>query len=510
MPQVTNTTQSSMLKPRIISAPANPSGGAALQDAPLSSATSGAMVDALVAIIGAANVIPPGPDQESYVVDWRGRYHGKALAVLRPASTEEVSAVVRLCAEHGVAVVPQGGNTGMCGAATPLQPGPAVVVRLDRLRRIFEVNPVANTITVQAGCVLAEIQEAAAAADRLFPLSLGAEGSCQIGGNIATNAGGTAVLRYGPTRDLVLGLEVVLPDGQVFDGLRALRKDNTGYDMKQLFIGAEGTLGLITAAVLKLFPRPRSTATAMVTLGSMAQALELLALLRTELGDRLGSLELMSRGQVEVIAEHVPHVSIPFPLSMAFFLIVEVVDTMAEIDLRTPLETALGQALEAGLIEDALVATSTAQAQALWKVRHSVSEGSKAAGYVVSHDSAVPLGLQGEFVDAVSARIEAVVPEARVVMHGHIGDGNIHVLAILPHARVSDPADKKRLVGLINAVVDDETQRLRGAISAEHGIGIANAQRLQRVTNDVEMALMRRVKQALDPAGLMNPGKIFG
>ncbi len=391
-----------------------------------------------------------------------------------------------------------------------MQPGPAVVVRLDRLRRILDVSPLANTITVQAGCVLADIQEAAAAADRLFPLSLGAEGSCQIGGNIATNAGGTAVLRYGPTRDLVLGLEVVLPDGQVFDGLRALRKDNTGYDMKQLFIGAEGTLGLITAAVLKLFPRPRSTATAMVSLPGMAQALELLALLRTALGERLGSLELMSRGQIEVIAEHVPHVGIPFALDSAFFLLVEAVDTMADVDLRLPLETVLGQALEAGLIDDALIASSTAQAQALWTIRHSVSEGSKAAGYVVSHDSAVPLGRQGEFVDAVSARIAQAVPEARVVLHGHIGDGNIHVLAILPHARVSDASEKERLVGLVNALVDDETARLRGAISAEHGIGISNAARLQQVTNGVEMALMRRVKQALDPAGLMNPGKIFG
>jgi FAD/FMN-containing dehydrogenase len=468
------------------------------------------LVPALTAIVGASHVIMPGPDQEPYIVDWRGRYHGQALAVVKPGSTAEVAEVVRLCAEHGVAIVPQGGNTGMCGAATPVQQGPAVVVRLDRLRRILEVNPVANTITVEAGCILADIQAAAAEVGRLFPLSLGAEGSCQIGGNIATNAGGTAVLRYGPTRDLVMGLEVVLPDGRVFDGLRALRKDNTGYDLKQLFIGAEGTLGLITKAVLKLFPAVRSSATAMVALDSMANALELLALLRTELGDRLGSLELMSCDQVKVIAEHVPHVTIPFSLTTPFFLIIETVDTMAEVDLRTPLETALGQALEAGLIEDALIASSTAQAHALWKVRHSVSEGSKAAGYVVSHDSAVPLGHQGAFVETVEQRIKAAVPEARVVMHGHIGDGNIHVLGILPHATVANPAEKDRLVGLINAVVDDETVRLRGAISAEHGIGISNAGRLARVTDGVELELMRRVKDALDPAGLMNPGKIFG
>ena len=468
------------------------------------------LTDALAAITGPNHVVLPGPDQDPYMTDWRGRYHGQALAVVKPADTAEVAAVVRLCAERGVAVVPQGGNTGMCGAATPIQPGPAIVLRLDRMRRIREVNPVANTVTAEAGCILAEIQAAAAEHGRLFPLSLGAEGSCQIGGNIATNAGGTAVLRYGPTRDLVMGLEVVLPDGQVFDGLRALRKDNTGYDLKQLFIGAEGTLGVVTAAVLKLFPAPRSSATAMVALGGMDQALALLALLRDELGDRLGSLELMSRDQVQVIAEHVPHVTIPFPLTTAFFLLIEAVDSFPDTDLNAPLEAALGTALEQGLIEDALVASSTAQAQALWKVRHSVSEGSKAAGYVVSHDSAVPLGAQAQFVTAVEQRIKAAVPEARVVMHGHIGDGNIHVLAILPHALVADPAERARLTGLVNAVVDEQTRALRGAISAEHGIGISNAERLHRVTDPVEMALMRRVKHALDPAGLMNPGKIFG
>lgn len=466
-------------------------------------------MDGLTALVGSTNVIPPGPEQDAYIVDWRGRYRGQALAVVKPGCTAEVAAVVRLCTTQGIAVVPQGGNTGMCGAATPMQAGPAVVLRLDRLRRIQEVNPVANTITVDAGCILAEIQAAASAVGRLLPLSLGAEGSCQIGGNISTNAGGTAVLHYGPTRDLVLGLEVVLPDGRVFDGLRALRKDNTGYDLKQMFIGAEGTLGIITAAVLKLFPIPRSSATAMVALGGMAQALELLALLRAELGDRLGSLELMSRGQIEVIAAHLPHVAIPFPLGAPFFLLIEAVDTLAEVDLQTPLETALCKALEEGLIEDALVATSLAQAQALWKVRHSVSEGSKAAGYVVSHDSAVPLSQQAAFVDNVERRINAAVPAARVVMHGHIGDGNIHVLAILPHESVTDPVEKERLVGLINAIVDDETRALRGAISAEHGIGIANAGRLERVTGLVEMDLMRRIKHALDPAGLMNPGKIF-
>lgn len=464
---------------------------------------------ALAACVGARNVIGPGPEQEPFVVDWRGRYHGQALAVVKPATTDEVAAVVRLCAAHGVAIVPQGGNTGMCGAATPLAAGPAIVLRLDRLRAIRAVDPLANTITVEAGCILATIQDAARQVGRLFPLSLGAEGSCQIGGNIATNAGGTAVLRYGPMRDLVLGLEVVLPDGSVLDVLRALRKDNTGYDTKQLFIGAEGTLGIITAAVLKLFPAQRSSASAMAAADSMDAILSLMELLRNALGDRIGRLELMSRGQIEVIRDHVPHVAIPFALESRFYLLIEAADTAAATELRAPLETELAEALESGLIADALMPSSTAQEDALWTVRHSVSEGSKAAGYVVSHDSAVPLGAQAAFVDGAERRILAAVPQARVVMHGHIGDGNIHVLAILPHALVADAAERERLVGLINAAVDEETRLHRGAISAEHGIGVSNRTRLARVTNPVEMALMRRIKDALDPGGIMNPGKIF-
>src|SRR4051794_34426698 len=259
----------------------------------------------LMALVGRPNVILPEDDQEPYVVDWRGRYRGRADAVVKPASTAEVAAVVSLCAEHGVTVVPQGGNTGMCGAATPSPAGRNVVVRLDRMRTIRAVSALANTITVEAGCILQEVQEAAAAVGRFFPLSLGAEGTCQIGGNIATNAGGTAVLRYGPTRELVLGIEAVLPDGRVFNGLRALRKDNTGYDLKQLFIGAEGTLGIVTAAVLKLFAPPRASALAMVMLTGLEPALELLRRLRAAVGERLGSLEVMSRGQIEVIAQNV-------------------------------------------------------------------------------------------------------------------------------------------------------------------------------------------------------------
>jgi FAD/FMN-containing dehydrogenase len=467
------------------------------------------LIAALSGAVGRQHLVTAGDDQEPYLVDWRGRYHGRAVAVVKPASTEEVASVVRLCAGQGVAVVPQGGNTGMCGAATPPAEGRSVVVRLDRMNRVRAVSALANSITVEAGCILATIQDAAAEVDRLFPLSLGAEGSCQIGGNIATNAGGTAVLRYGPTRELVLGLEVVLPDGTVLDRLQRLRKNASGYDLKQLFIGAEGTLGVITAAALKLFPRPRASALAMVALPEIEAALTLLERLRGAVGDRLASLEAMLRGQIEVIAEHVPDVAIPFALESPWYLLIELTDTLAGTDLRTPLEAVLGDAFEAGLVADAVLAESEAQAAALWRIRHSVSEGSKRAGYVVSHDSAVPLENQAAFARNVERRILDAVPEARVVMHGHIGDGNIHVLAILDRARYPDADAAAPVARRINEVVDDETAAQGGVISAEHGIGISNRARLERVADPVDLALMRRVKALLDPDGIMNPGKVF-
>ena len=463
----------------------------------------------LADIAGANHVIDFGGDQEPYVVDWRGRYRGRAVAVVKPGSTAEVAALVRYCAERRLAIVPQGGNTGMCGAATPDDGAFNVVIRLDRMRRVRDVSPLANTITVEAGCILAEVQAAATAVDRYFPLSLGAEGSCQIGGNISTNAGGTAVLRYGPMRDLVLGLEVVLPDGRIFNGLRALRKDNTGYALKQLFIGAEGTLGIVTAAVLKLFAPPRSSALALLKLQSVEQALQIMQRLRGVVGDRLGSLEIMSRSQIEAIAATVPHVAIPFELTTPWYLIVELTDTLAGIDLNEPLAAVLSDAMDAGLAEDAVLASSLAQAKAIWAVRHSVSEGNKRSGYVVSHDSVVPLENQAAFATNVETRIMAAVPHARVVMHGHIGNGNIHVVALIDRDRCRDPDATAALVAQINEIVDDETAAQGGAISAEHGIGITNRGRLARVADPLDIDLMRGIKQLLDPNGLMNPGKIF-
>ena len=466
-------------------------------------------IDRLVAIVGPRNVMGPQDDLAPYVTDWRERYHGQADAVVKPANVSEVSQVVALAHREGVAIVPQGGNTGLCGGATPTAPGHNLVIRLDRMRAIRTVSPLANTITVEAGCVLADIQAAAEAADRYFPLSLGAEGSCQIGGNIGTNAGGTAVLRYGPTRELVLGVEAVLPDGRIFDGLRALRKDNTGYDLKQLFIGAEGTLGIITGAVLKLFARPRVSLTALAMLPGVEQALEVMGLLRSHVGDRLGSLEIMNRSQIEAIRDHVPDTAIPFSLDTPWYLIIELTDTLAGTDLATPLEAALGEALERELISDALIASSEAQGKGIWKGRHSVSEGNKRSGLVVSHDSAVPLDRQAAFAVNVERRIQEAVPHAIVAMHGHIGDGNIHVCALIDRARLTESGETERVVALINGIVDDETRLQRGAISAEHGIGLSNRGRLARVTDPLELDLMRAIKGVLDPAGLMNPGKVL-
>ena len=459
------------------------------------------------AVVGPSNVICDAGDLAPYLTDWRGRYRGQALAVVRPGSTAEVAAVVRLARELGICLVPQGGNTGMCAAATPLDgQRPAIVLRLDRMNKVRAISPLGDSISVDSGCILAQVQAAAADVGRLFPLSLGAEGSCQIGGNLSTNAGGTAALRYGVMRDLTLGLEVVLPDGQILDMMTGLRKDSAGYDLKHLFIGAEGTLGVITGAVLKLFPRPSGKAVGLAKLASIDDVLALLALAREQAGDRIGAFEVLNREQIVVISEHLPNFAIPFALDTGWYVLIELADTRAD-GLADALEGLLGDAMERGLVADALIASSEAQAAAFWKIRHSVSEASKAAGYVVSHDSAVPLAGQGRFVTGVERRIRALRPDARIVMHGHIGDGNIHILAIIPP--VSDPAERFAQVDAINAIVDEVTADLRGTISAEHGIGYANMARLARVTPPLEIELMRMLKRTLDPGNLFNPGKLF-
>ncbi len=466
------------------------------------------VIEALAAILGPAQVLTAPADVAPYVTDWRERYHGKALCVVRPANTEQVAAVVRLCAERRIPVVPQGGNTGLCGAATPDGSGRAVVVRLDRMNRVRSLSRTGGSIVVDAGCVLAAIQQAADEAGMLFPLSLGAEGSCQIGGNISTNAGGVTVMRYGPMRELVLGLEVVLPDGSIADWLAPLRKNTTGYDLKQLFIGAEGTLGLITGAALKLFPKPAQSAVAMAVHTEIEDALRLLERCRARLGDRLTSFEIISRSQVQVVLDHAQGCSDPFDKPWPWYLLIEATDTLPGGGLRPALEETLAAALEEGVIADAVIPASEAQAAALWRIRHSVSEANKDAGMGVSHDTAVPLENQARFVRAVTAQVEAEFPGANVLMIGHIGDGNIHAVILLDFARYEGDAFWPA-AARINDIVDGVTLSLGGTISAEHGIGQTNKRRLLAGRGAADVALMRSIKAALDPHGLMNPGKLF-
>jgi len=464
-------------------------------------------------IVGAAHVLRGAADTEPFVADWRGRYRGTALCVVRPAGTAEVAAVVRLCAERRVPLVPQGGNTGVCGAAIPDASGGAVVLSLARMNRIRGLDAHDDAIAVDAGCTLAQVQRAAGDADRLFPMSLGSEGTCQIGGNIATNAGGTAVLRYGTMRELVLGLEVVLPNGEVLDGLRPLRKDNTGYALKHLFIGAEGTLGVITGAVLKLFPNPKSSATALLALPTLDNALEVFARLRADLGDRVTTAEILSEGQLAGVLAHVPDTVRPLETRTPWYLLVEVTDTLPAADLGAnlgaALEDALAGALEAGTVADATIARSGAQAAALWKLRHSVSEANRKSGVVIGHDTAVPISRIPEFVTRATAAVEALRPDARVVAVGHIGDGNVHLVVILPESLRASGEPLEPIAHAVNGVVHELAVALGGTISAEHGVGQSIRAQLAAFKGPVEMELMRGIKRLFDPHGIMNPGKVL-
>jgi len=474
------------------------------------------LIEQLQAIAGKAALITDPQDAAPYATDWRKRYCGRPLAVVKPASTEEVAAVVKLCAATRTAIVPQGGNTSLCGGATPLAaedarrfiPGGAqIVLKLSRMNRVRAVDALNNTITVEAGCVLANVQQAAADAGRLFPLSLAAEGSCEIGGNLSTNAGGTAVLRYGNARDLVLGLEVVLPDGQIWDGLRGLRKDNTGYDLKQLFVGAEGTLGIITAAVLKLFPRPSARATALVGLASPAKALELLSHLQGACGDRLTGFELMSAFCLSLVARHFPATRLPLALTHAQYVLLELSDTASAEALDSALQGALSAAAEAGLIQDAAVAASGTQAAALWALRENIPEAQVHEGKQVKHDISVPISRIAEYIAVTDAALARAFPGVRMVTFGHLGDGNLHYNIAHPEGGDADAFMAR--AAEVSRVVHDSAARFGGSISAEHGLGQYKRDEILRYKSPLEMDLMRRIKAALDPQGIMNPGKVL-
>jgi FAD/FMN-containing dehydrogenase len=439
-------------------------------------------------------------------VDWTGVHAGRALAVVRPASTPEVAAVVAACHGAGVAIVPQGGNTGLVGGGVPDAGGSQVVLSLGRMRTVREVDPVAGTITVDAGVVLADVQAAAAAAGRLFPMSLGSEGSCTIGGNLATNAGGTAVLRYGMTRELTLGLEVVLPDGRVWDGLRGLRKDNTGYDLTQLFVGSEGTLGVITGAVLRLFPPTPRHATAWVAVPSVAAAVALLALAQQHAGVHLSTFEIANRQAIELVLAHLPGAVDPLSEPSEWYVLVELAGSESDDGLDEALETVLGAAVEDGHASDAAIAGSPAQRSALWALREGISEVQKVEGATLKQDVTLPIADLAQWTDAMGPRLQEILPGVRPVTYGHVGDGNLHYNLNAPIA--DDDALRAAAADLATAIYD-AVAAAHGSISAEHGLGRTKAAAAASYKSEVEVDLMRAVKRAIDPGGLMNPGVLL-
>ncbi|WP_035654751.1 FAD-binding oxidoreductase [Bradyrhizobium sp. STM 3809] len=465
------------------------------------------LITTLQGIVGSSHVLTAAEDQAPYLRDWLGKYQGAALAVVRPGSTAEVAAVMAACTGARVAVVPQGGHTSLSGGATPDASGRAIVLSLSRMNRIRAVDAIGQTIVVDAGVVLAKVQDAAREAGLLFPLSLGSEGSCTVGGNLAANAGGVAVLRYGVMRELTLGLEVVLPDGRVWDGLRALRKDNTGYALRDLFIGSEGTLGIITGAVLKLFPQPTARATAFVAVADAAAALKLLQSSRTRCGDRLTAFEFLTSATLEMILRQMPDARLPFAAIPEAAVLIELSDIGEEAALSERLEAALADAMAEGLVADAAIAQDGTQAKAFWRVRESVSEALVREGKALKHDIAVPVAEIADFVAVMDAAVGAALPGIRPMVFGHLGDGNLHYNLMRPLAMTE--ADFHGHGPRITRLVHDEITRRRGSISAEHGIGQLRTSEMPLCKPPLELELMRALKRALDPHGLMNPGKLL-
>jgi len=458
------------------------------------------------AVVGAKGWSDDPAALEPQLIDWRRRYRGRTPLLVRPASTAEVAAVVRLCAAARVPIVPQGGNTSLCGGSIPSEGGGEILLSLSRLNRVRAIDAANYTVTVEAGCILAQVQEAASQADRLFPLSLTAEGTCQIGGNLSTNAGGIAVLRYGNARDLVLGLEVVLPDGRVWDGLRGLRKDNTGYDLKQLFLGAEGTLGIITAAVLKLFPKPIERVTAFAAVNGPAAAVELLARCRAVGGDAVTSFELLPRIGIDLGRKYIAGVVEPLAERRDYYVLIELTAAIADSGLRAMLERTLETALKDGLIADAAVADSVEQARRLWFVREAIVELQKFAGASIKHDISLPVSRVPDFLVRATAAVAQAQPGIRTVPFGHVGDGNIHFNLYQPEDM--DGAAFLARQPDLSRIVHDIVAAFGGSFSAEHGIGRLRRDDMARYKPPVELELMRRIKQAIDPDNIMNPGKV--
>jgi FAD/FMN-containing dehydrogenase len=467
------------------------------------------IIRAMRAIAGDTNVLTDPHDVAPHMIDWRKRHSGIAACVVFPRSTEQVSALLAYCNEHGVKVYPQGGNTSVCGGSVPDHDGNSVLVNLAKLNRIREVNAPNNSITAEAGCILADIQSAALDVERLFPLSLGAEGSCQIGGNLSTNAGGTNVVRFGNTRDLVLGLEVVLADGRVWNGLRTLRKNNSGYDLKHLFIGAEGTLGIITAASLKLYPMPSARATAMLAFARVEDAVNQGLSLQGAFPGELVGLELISKSEFDISLKHAARVRHPFDATPEWIVLVELAASSGTSEALTDrLTDYLREAFEEGVIRDAVVAANEQQRGDLWKIRHSVTESNVKEGMGLTHDIAVPTYRIPDFIAQAGAALKQHYPDATPVVVGHMGDGNLHYIAMFGHAYWAAVEDKREMQLELSHVLYDIAAAMGGTFSAEHGIGALHVPEMAKYKDAVEIDMMRAVKRLLDPLDTMNPRRV--
>lgn len=461
------------------------------------------LLDDLKGIVGAGGWSVDAHQLEPHLTEWRGKLRGQALIMVSPKTTVEVAEIVRACARDGVSIVPQGGNTGLCGGAIPDESGKQVLLSMSRLNAIRGIDTRDFSIVAEAGCILSDIQAAADEVKRFFPISLGAEGSCQIGGNLSTNAGGINVLRYGTARQQVLGLEVVLADGTIWDGLRSLRKDTAGYDMKQMFLGSEGTLGIITAATLKLYPQPGDTVTVLAALSEAKQSVDLLAQLRETFGDRIQAFELISDRCLRFVARHVPDLAAPFEGKFPWYVLCELVADSED----SLLEDSLYNAIENELAVDVIIAKNHAESERLWRMRHTISEAQKQEGASLKHDISVPIGRISDLLREGEALVASQMPSARLVAFGHVGDGNLHFNVSQPVG--ADAATFLEEGDRLTRAIYDLVTEMGGSISAEHGIGVLKKEHLKRYRSATELGLMRAVKQALDPQNTLNPGKVI-